>query len=217
MTTLVYCADGNKRFAEIALRHGYVYGAQLPNTVYFPPQFADQNWRKPNRAAYMAALAQYKPRWASVLDWERDDQLDDVLSWADEAAQHVTDSVIIIPKVHSGISRLPRQIRGREVRLGYSVPTKYGGTEVLLMEFIGWPVHLLGGKPTEQMKLARYLDVRSADGNYHQMKAKWAEFWTPAGWRQLQDIGQGHLHDAPYAAFELSCINIQAAWRELSL
>ncbi len=209
---LIYCSGGNRKYASIAVRHGYAYGAQLPDTVYFPTVFCDQNFKTPNRERYMKGLAQHKPAMATVIDWMHDDQLDEVLSWADEAAQYVTDSVIIIPKVHSGISRLPRSIRGKAVRLGYSVPTAYGGTEVMLMEFAGWRVHLLGGQPQAQMDLARYLDAATADGNYAQLKAKWAEFWTINGWRSLGSIGLGDLTDAPYRAFELSCINIKAAW-----
>ena len=52
-------------------RHDYDYGAQLPNTVYFPPVFTDQNWRKPDRPGYMAAVERYHPALATVLDWER--------------------------------------------------------------------------------------------------------------------------------------------------
>jgi hypothetical protein len=114
--TLIYCAAGNSRFAEIAISHGYLYGACLPNTVYFPPAFADQDWRAFNRAtteqkrmelraAYFTTLDRFRPRLATVLDWEREEQLPEVLSWADEASQLVTEAVIIIPKVVGGIKR----------------------------------------------------------------------------------------------------------------
>lgn len=188
------------------------YGAQLPGTVYFRPEFADQDWKKPNRAAYMTALAQHRPRMATVLDWERDDQLPEVLEWAEEAAQYV-EVVILIPKVFGGIPRLPRRIGGAAVRLGYSVPTAYGGTELPLWEFASWPVHLLGGSPHRQIALSAYLDVQSADGNYANRKAtQFCEYWNGARWlpvRPSQD-------DAPYEAFRRSCASIMAAWRELA-
>jgi len=98
---LIYCANGNSEFARIAIEAGYTYGAQLPGTVYHPPAFADQDWKKPNRAAYMVALAQHRPRMASVLDWERREQFVEVLQWAEEIAQWV-DVVMIIPKVFAG-------------------------------------------------------------------------------------------------------------------
>lgn len=203
------------------------YGAQLPGTVYFPPEFADQDWKKPNRTAYMAALAQHRPRMATVIDWERDEQLPEVLEWAEEAAQYV-ETVILIPKVLGGIPRLPRRINGASVRLGYSVPTAYGGTELPLWEFLGWPVHLLGGSPHRQIAMAHYLNAVSADGNYiAKMAQKWIQFWALAPalyakdrrWPRLQEAdgrawGDGsNTADAPYEAFRRSCINVMAAWR----
>lgn len=101
---------------------------------------------------------------ATVLDWYRMEQLPDVLGWAEDIAPFVS-VIVIIPKVPGEVHRLPRDVGGKQVRLGYSVPTTYGGTEVPLYEFAGWPVHLLGGDPARQMALARVLDVRSADGN----------------------------------------------------
>lgn len=141
---LVYCANGNKRFAQIAIDAGFTYGAQLPGTVYFAPKFVDQNWKNPNRDKYMACLAEHKPRMATVLDLEHDHQLPEVLEWAEEAAQHVTEAVLIIPKAQGIVPSLPRVIGDKQVRLAYSVPTRYGGSSLPLWDFIGWPVHLLG-------------------------------------------------------------------------
>lgn len=221
---LIYCADGNRRFAQIAIDHGYLYGAQLPRTVYFPPWFADQKWKKPNRAAYMAALAQHRPHMASVLDLEREDQISEVLSWAEEATQYV-EVVMIIPKVFGIVPRLPRRINGAEVRLGYSVPTKFGGTEVPAWEFAGWPVHLLGGSPNAQQELTHYMDVHSVDGNLAQrMATMHCSFFdpsrrTPKGlWATIIDYdgkpwASGGRTDAPYEAFRRSCENIMQSWK----
>ena len=133
---IIYCANGNRRFAEIAINHGFLYGAQMPGTVYFPPMFCDQDWKKPDREKYMTCLAEHKPYMASVLDLERPAQLDEVLGWAEDAAQWV-DVLMIIPKFFGAIELLPRSIAGKKVRLGYSVPTKIGGTEVPTWEFAG--------------------------------------------------------------------------------
>lgn len=223
--TLIFCAGGNRRYAEIAKDAGYLLGARLPSTVYFEPlHFADQEYQDPNRAAYMQALARYRPYMASVLDWETPDQLPEVLSWAEEAAQfcHV---IMLIPKVVNGIKLLPRTIGGAEVRLGFSVPTTNGGTQVPEWEFSGWPVHLLGGSPGEQMKRYRMMDVRSADGNMAmKMANKHCAFWQPGKaahtnhWPSLaQADGQRWNGDGPYEAFRRSCINIMAAWQKLGV
>ena len=122
-TEIIYCANGNRRFAQIAIEAGMTYGAQQPGTVYFPPEFADQDWKKPNRTAYMAALAQHRPRMATVIDWERDEQLPEVLEWAEEAAQYV-ETVILIPKVLGGIPRLPRRVFPTRVGVNRRMPRR---------------------------------------------------------------------------------------------
>jgi len=212
MIDLIYCAAGNARFAQIAIDAGFKYGAQVPNTVYYPPYFCDQNWKKPNRDRYMAALAQHKPHIASVLDWEQEAQLPEVLRWAEDAAQYV-EIVMLIPKVQGGVCQLPRTIGGKPVRLGYSVPTSFGGTSLGVWEFSGWPVHLLGGSPQAQMQVAHYLDVQSADGNAAQKAAvNWCMVWQRGAWQKLLDVMDRVDQDAPYVAFELSCKNIYEAW-----
>lgn len=220
MNVLIYCADGNRRFADIAVEQGFRYGAQLPQTIYRPPYFTDQNWRNPDREKYMTALKEYRPALATVLDLERDEQLSDVLSWADEAAQHVSEAVIIIPKVMSTINQLPEIIRGKEVRLGYSVPTSFAGTCVPLWEFGQRPVHLLGGSPNKQLELRSYLNVKSSDGNYSQLMAtRYGQFFACNGMARVKDRYWPRIaeiepieDDRPYHAFRLSCINIRAAW-----
>lgn len=207
--TLIYCASGNRRFAEIAIAEGFQYGAKLPHTVYFPPYFADQDWKNPDRTAYMAALQEHRPHMATVLDWECPNQFAEVLDWAEEAAQYV-EEIVIIPKVQGGIPTIPRRIAGKRVVLGYSVPTKYGATPLPLWEFYGWPVHLLGGPPHRQLELAHYMDVVSIDGNYHNLKAtQFCEYWQRGQWHAVTP----RREDAPYEAFCRSCQNIMAAWR----
>jgi hypothetical protein len=224
--TLIYCASGNRALAQIAIDAGFEYGAQLPDTIYFPPYFADQDWKNPNRAAYMKALEKYRPPMATVLDWERPEQLPEVLEWAEDAAAFV-EVVLIVPKVFGGIAELPRQIGGRAVHLAYSVPTKFSGTQVPVWEFSKWPVHLLGGSPQKQMEIALYLDVKSTDGNYVQKLAnKNCQFWLPGTaryannrwWPTLKEANGGIEwagENAHHEAFRRSCQNIMKAWKTL--
>lgn len=197
----------------------------MPGTVYYPPYFVDQDWKKPDRARYVAAVEQHRPHMATVLDWERDEQLTEVLSWAEDVAPFV-EQVVIIPKVMGGIPQLPRRIAGREVVLGYSVPTRYGGTELPIWEFAGWPVHLLGGSPHRQLHLAHYCRVNSADGNYIMKMAKTGQFWVSgtanhAINRHFPTLleADGERWEPPergaHEAFRRSCANIMAAWGAL--
>lgn len=241
---VIYCASGNKKFAKIAIDYGFIYGSQLPATVYFEPEFVDQDWKSPDLERYVEAVALYKPRLATVLDWERWDQLGAVLRWGWAVAPYVSEAIIVIPKVRFARTGwqayIPKEICGLEVRLGYSVPTKYAGTSVNLAGFLGWPVHLLGGSPIVQAKLAgldrtqnRLLDapalnVVSVDGNYHQhMAVKHNKFFIPDGsaryardryWPTLYEAdgekwGDGSKKaNAPYEAFRRSCKAIMDMW-----
>jgi hypothetical protein len=225
--TLIYCADGNKRLAQIAIDAGFAYGARLPaRGLHHPPYFADQDWKNPDRVRYMTELEKHRPAMATVLDWEREEQRDEVLSWAEEAAQYVK-RVLVVPKVIGGIETLPRRIGGAAVVLAYSVPTKYGGTFVPIWEFEDRPVHLLGGSPHKQMELCYYLNVVSVDGNMHQRLAvRHCQFWVPGTaryarnrwWPTLKEANDGMRwpgDDALYEAFARSCSNIIRAWKRL--
>ena len=211
---LIYCAGKNPRFDAIAAETGFQLGIQLPyNTVPQPLYFADQDWKQPDRVAYMTDLAKHRPVMATVLELERKEQFAEVLSWAEEAAQYV-QMVIIIPKVSGIIPSIPERIGSAQVVLGYSVPTKYGATHVPLWEFAGRPVHLLGGTPSRQYQIAPYLHVISVDGNYANLKAtKFCEWFDGRTWHQLtRENGELFGRDATYEAFRRSCIGIVKMW-----
>lgn len=225
---LIYCAGGNAKFAEIAVKHGFTYGSQLPATVYQPVKFADQNWKDPDFNAYMTALALHKPRIATVLDYDDNTTLDEVLRWAEAASLHVSEAIIIIPKISGTVPSIPHCINGISVRLGYSVPTQFGGTPVPYWEFFGRPVHLLGGSPKEQLKISGLagMCIASVDGNYLQKMAIQYKQWFANGtaryannrfYPRLDDVYQDVSEDGMYMAFELSCMNLQVAWSGASV
>ena len=220
---LIYCAGGNKRFADIAISCGFLYGSQLPSKIYRDIYFADQNWKKPNKSVYIEEIKSRKPYMATVLDWEREEQFDEVIEWAEDVAPFVTE-VLIIPKVIGGVHKIPTKIGGKKIRLAYSVPTKYAGTPVSLDEFQGRETHLLGGSPHKQMEIALdNLNVVSADGNYHQKVAlNWGLVWVLGAKKNigrfvaLKDyLGITVAQDVPYVAFKLSSMNIKSAWEYL--
>jgi hypothetical protein len=222
--SLVCCHDGNPAFAAAVVESGWLYGARLPSTVYRPVWFADQDWREPDRGAYMAALAAHRPAMATVLDWERDGQFAEVMGWAEEAARHVTEAVVVVPKVVGGVPRVPDAVGGRRVVLGYSVPTRYGGSPVPLWEHAGRPVHLLGGSPQEQLRLWYAFggvgcEVVSADGNMAAQQARRGRYWSrspgPKGhWKQLRDSGDEREDGVPLECFRRSLRAIRDVWCE---
>lgn len=123
---IIFCAGSAKLFSDIALDEGFLLGCRSTEKVTHAPYFADQNYKKPDFDAYERFLSLYKPHLATVLDWEVREQLPEVLRWAEMASQYA-QVVIIIPKVTRGIKDLPKEVNGKPVRLGYSVPTRYGG------------------------------------------------------------------------------------------
>lgn len=221
---LIYCANGNQLFARTAIEHGFIYGAQLPHTVYYRPEFVDQDWKNPDRAKYVASVRVHRPRMATVLDWEHGPQLPEVLSWAEDVAPWV-ETIIIIPKVPGGIFHIPPVVGGKPIRLGYSVPTLFSSTTVPLQEFGNWPTHLLGGSPHKQIELSRHLNVVSADGNMAQkMATRYCAFYDPWKrtaryyWPSILDFDGQRWGDgsdtagAPYEAFRRSCQAIRWAF-----
>ena len=220
---LIFCADGNAEHARAALAAGWRYGVRLPARGMLrdvPLHFADQDWRRPDRARYFALLALHRPALATVLDWEEPHQLAEVLSWAEEAAPLVGRAVIVVPKVPGGVPDLPREIGGKEVRLGYSIPTSHGGAPLGLWELAGRTLHLLGGSPHGQLEVYSYLrgtaDVRSLDGNMIKKQAtSRCLFWGPSRgpkghWRALD----GHDGDGPLEALRRSLGAVRSAWTD---
>lgn len=238
----------------MAIEAGFLYGARLPpRGIHFAPYFCDQDWKIPGRkeyakkksyqnylrfmtaingtfAQYLKHIKKHRPYMATVFDWEFEGLLHVTLDWARAIAPYV-EVIVIIPKVPGGVPEIPDAINGKPVRLGYSVPTSYGGTDVPIWEFDGRPVHLLGGSPHFQFEIARYLamNVVSVDCNYHLgMATNYNQFFTPGTarwaknrfWPTLREAdgeiwGDGSpTADAPYEAFRRSCENIVEMWRQ---
>ena len=203
----------------ISLRYDFNIGVRFPCPNVVPPLgFADQNWRNPNRRVYMRALKVHNPDIATVLDLERPEQFDEVMDWAEEAARYVKKAVIIIPKITSVIDRIPDEIGGKKVYLGYSVPSNFCTTAIPLNEFKGRPLHLLGGNPLMQIKIcAATPNVQTTDVN---MTSKMADtlcsYLTSnlgtQGFVTLSETGIPFAANAHIRAFELSCANTYIAW-----
>lgn len=214
---LIYCGNGNTTLDKIAQQNGFLYGLQLPyrKKLDVPLYFSDQNWKKPDKEKYIECVKKCTPKLATVLDLEYRKQFQEVLNWANDISNFV-ETIIIIPKVTGVINKLPREINGKPIRLGFSVPTKFGATKLKPKFFNGWEVHLLGGSPEKQLKYAQEMNVVSIDCNYHSMKAnKFGEYWTGKigygrWWKKLE--GDYAPRERSLKAFELSCVNISNAW-----
>lgn len=212
---VIYSGGGNRIATRITESMGILQGAQLPDVLYSTKlYFADQNWKDPNRQMYMYALEKHRPIMATVLDLEREDQLEEVLDWAKEVSQFV-EQVIIIPKYSGAIKQIPESINGKPIVLGYSVPTGFGNTGVPFEEFGDREVHLLGGQPHFQIMLLDKLNVVSLDNNYIMLKGlTYNCYWsynTSRVWLQLKDKGVDLDKNSNYLAFMISWHNFLKA------
>jgi hypothetical protein len=66
--------------------------------------------------------------------------------------------------------------------LGYSVPSSYGATS-LDPKLFRRPVHLLGGRPDAQRRLARRMPVVSLDCNRFTLDAAFGDYFTGDGFK----------------------------------
>lgn len=166
---LIWCQGGNPHSAKLAIAAGWWYGFRSDSNHYAeelgPVALIDSHWEddRVDWQRHLAVCAEVRPWLATVPDTLSINQLDRTLTQAEQIAQHAIP--LVVPKCEGLIERLPREIGGKPIVLGYSVPTSYGGTDLPLWNFLGRPVHLLGGNPRRQMELCQYLAVVSADGN----------------------------------------------------
>lgn len=214
MPLLIYCAGGGgRRYAAIAIEAGFHYGSRSDHKPHYPCTFVDINWRQPDLDRHLAFVAEQRPKLAVAPDVLDTAVLPETLRYAERLAQHA-ERVVIVPKAPGVMAQLPHETW---IVIGYSVPSRYGGADsILLPELQMWPVHLLGGSPMAQLNLTFYVDVFSADGNGHQRAARYGT-WFDAERMQwaTRDPRVPAGPDLPYRAFEMSCKNIMVAWKKL--
>lgn len=148
--TIIYCGVGNKNLDTLAVQNGFRYGLRLPkdNRAELEVFFADQNWKNPNKDKYIQSIEKHKPQVVTVLDLEREEQYNEVIEWANLISElEFIKIIIIIPKCLGVIEKIPRNIKDKEIRLGFSVPTNHGRTDLDTELFKDWEIHLLGGQP----------------------------------------------------------------------
>ncbi|SRR5260221_9124749 len=209
---IIYCAGANERLMKIALDSGYLLGVRSDRNDYgFPISFVDIDYKQPDFTAHLEIVKKHRPKYATVPDLSEAEVSEaDITRTVKQAEQLAPycEIVLIVPKLSGQIAMLPNN-----VTLGYSVPTKYGGIRTIpAWEFIGRRVHLLGGSPHEQMHLAHYMDVMSADGNMAQKIAiQFARYWRDGQWVEHPQRGKG-IEDLYLDCWQRSCQNIYRYW-----
>jgi len=100
--------------------------------------------------------------------------LDSILVEASALKKHATHVVLVPkdPKLHNRFDEL----LPKNFLLGFSVPTRYGAT-TLAAENFSRPVHLLGGRPDSQRRLAELMPVASVDCNRFTLDAAFGDYF----------------------------------------
>lgn len=133
-------------------------------------------------------------------------RLPEILDQAFELSRYC-GRVIVVPKHRSLANKLDSVIPKQFV-LGYSVPTRYGGTMIPAKCFQR-PVHLLGGRPDVQRKLAEAMPVTSVDCNRFTLDAAFGDYFDG-------DIFRPHPRGGYDHCIRDSLRNINLLWKNYS-
>jgi hypothetical protein len=191
---------------EIAVQHGWLPGARYTNlrdVKRFPKLgFLDINWKSYDFRRHLAAAEMTRPMITVARDIEDRCDLRRIVDQAYRLLEFAK-YVVLVPKDPLLESRLCRSIPP-EFLLGFSVPTKYGGTKLSPAAFRR-PVHLLGGRPDVQRRLAELMPVFSLDTNRFTLDAAFGDYFD------------GHIfRPHPVGGYKTcladSLINITALW-----
>ena len=172
---LFYCGNGGRSpYDRIATEENWKLGIRSDNpTPTRKVDFVDNNYKNYNHQIHLDMVRHCRPHLATARDIQEKSDLHQILTEAEEISQYC-DFVILIPKV---IVKLPQL--NFPWLFGYSVPTSYGECTLPLSFFDGNLVHLLGGSPSSQAKLAEKMQVYSIDGNYSMKIAKFGKSCWP--------------------------------------
>jgi hypothetical protein len=206
MHTLKFVAH-SRRVIRIAKRFGWLPAARYTNLRDVREcervGFLDIDWKDYNFRKHMDAVKACNPLITVARDVEDRRQLSRVLDQAFYLLEYC-DHVVIVPKD----TRLQHELEDLIPAcflLGYSVPTRYGGT-LIPMHAFKRPVHLLGGRPEVQRKLAETLTVYSFDCNRFTLDAAYGDFFDG-------EIFRPHPTGGYERCIRDSLRNINAIWR----
>lgn len=170
----------SKRVIDLASRHGWRPGARYTNTrdvrhtAFSGVGFLDIDWKRYDYSRHIAAAELLRPFMTVARDIECICQLDEILDEALALKKYATH-VVLVPKDPSLHGRF-EELLPSEFLLGFSVPTRYGGTPLAPDNFRR-PVHLLGGRPDAQLKYAQLMPVASVDCNRFTLDAAYGDYF----------------------------------------
>jgi hypothetical protein len=172
------------RAAKIAAKYGWLPGARYSNLRdvrrFERVGFLDINWKNYNYNSHLVATKITRPALTVARDIDDISDLDRIIDQAFEL-NLFADHVLIVPKHHSLANKIDHFIP-KQFWLGFSVKTKYGGTELPPSIFTR-SVHLLGGRPDIQRRLGREMNVVSFDCNRFTLDASFGDYFDGSSFK----------------------------------
>lgn len=192
----------------IARRFGWLPAARYTNLRdvrrFDRLGFLDVDWKHYNFKQHLEAVKITRPMMTVARDVEREKDLARVLDEATELHEYCTH-VVIVPKDVALSGDLEHAIPDRFI-LGYSVPTRYGGTKIA-PEAFRRRVHLLGGRPDVQRRLGDRMWVFSIDCNRFTLDAAFGDYFDG-------NLFRPHPRGGYRRCIADSIKNITALWKD---
>jgi hypothetical protein len=175
----------SKTVLKIALEHGWYAGAQYTNLRNIRTQeetgFIDIDWKNYSFKKHIHAVKEVRPLFTVARDVVDITHLPSILDEAQELSLYAKN-IIIVPKDIRLASMMEEVIPSSYI-LGYSVPSKYGGT-IIQPQHFKRSVHLLGGRPDTQRQLAKVMNVISIDCNRFTLDAAYGDYFDGTGFKK---------------------------------
>jgi len=193
---------------SMAVELGWLPGARYTNLRdvkrFKRLGFLDIDWQNYSFSRHLTAAKSTRPLMTVARDITNSNELESIINEAYELSQYV-DKVIIVPKDIHLKNRMPHIIPSDFI-LGYSVPTRYGGTMLPISCFTR-EVHILGGHPLKQRSLGNHLHIISLDCNRFTYDAVFGDYFDGETFRP-HPIG-GYIN-----CIRDSIININRLWED---
>ena len=204
--SIVKCVNHGRRVLAIASGYGWLPGARYTYTrelrKFDRIGFIDIEFDKYDFKKHLSAVKSTCPLLTVARDVVNIQDLTKTLDQAHELLQY-SKNVIVIPKDPFMAYKF-NDLIPPEFLLGYSVPTRYGGTSIPPDSF-NRPVHLLGGRPDFQRQLAELMPVVSMDCNRFTLDARFGDYFDGHTFRPHEEGGYENCLAA-------SILNINQLW-----
>ncbi|MDD5327477.1 MAG: hypothetical protein PHY02_06645 [Phycisphaerae bacterium] len=168
----------SKKIINISRKFGWLPGARYTNLrdvkTFNYLGFLDIDWKNYNFNRHLEAVKATCPYMTVARDIEDVKNLDQTIEQAYMLARY-SKKVIVVPK-DIRLSEKLNDLIPELFILGYSVPSKYGGTRIP-PRFFKRPVHLLGGRPDTQRRIGELMPVFSIDCNRFTYDARFGDYF----------------------------------------